>query len=182
MAADTRRRVGVSLQPRAVTGRAISSELYARLRRPQESIYIVSPFLQDYSFLGTAALSSLLLKQLASGTQVTALTTPPPGNREKRAAKVKYLLLKMLRERGVRVLVNDMLHAKIYLFEESSITRSVIMGSANMTTPAMDKLLEVAIASYNHDFYKALFQIVIRFENDRGTMNLTRWADKSGSS
>lgn len=182
MAADTRRRVPVTTQPLAVTGRDISTELYARLRRPQNSIYIVSPYLQDYSFLNTSPLSSLLLNQLSVGTRVTILTTPPPGRPERSAAKTKYVLLRRLRDQGVRVLVNTELHAKIYLFEESVITRSVIMGSANMTSHAMNELLEVVIASYNHEFYKALFQIVIRFEDHRGTMDLTRWADRSGIS
>jgi len=106
--------------PRPVTGREISSEVLARFRRPQASIHIVSPYLQDYAFLGTSPLSTLLLNHLASGAQVTVLTTPPPG--KKAEAQRKYELLRRLHERGVRVLVNGRLHAKIYLFEESVVT------------------------------------------------------------
>jgi phosphatidylserine/phosphatidylglycerophosphate/cardiolipin synthase-like enzyme len=154
--------------------------IYERFRRPQGSIYIVSPYLQDYAFLGTSPLSTLLLSHLASGAEVTLLTTPPPGSPEKATAKEKFRLLKQLNDRGVRVLVNNDLHAKIYLFEESSVTKSVILGSANMTTPAMERLLEIALVSYNHELYSGVNRIVARFEHDTRTVPLVRWATVTG--
>lgn len=94
---------------------------------------IISYNMQDYDFWGHGRLSSLLRRQLANGAEVTLMTTPPPGKGEKQAFKDKLSLLEELDRNGVIVYLNEMLHAKAYLFVDDREVKTTIVGSANLT-------------------------------------------------
>ena len=90
---------------RVLSGSNIPVTLYGRLRRSLRTIYIVTPFLEDYEFFGKGPLSRLLLRQIAEGVDITMLTMPPEGkNGTKKAFSRKYKLMNMLYTQGVKVL------------------------------------------------------------------------------
>lgn len=162
--------------PKPITGKEIPLALYARLRRNLQCIYIVSPFLEDYKFFNRSPVSSFLLKHLAAGTSVQILTTPPgdpPSS--KRAFVMKYRLLNSLNTRGIDIQVNSKLHAKIFLFEEPAITKTTIVGSANLTVPAMNERLEIALLSFNHKLYERILIITKKFLHHHDTTSFIQW-------
>ena len=167
---------------RVVTGKAIPTTLYGLLRRPVEQIFIVTPFLEDYEFFGRDPLSRMLDRQLAEGTSISLLTTSPPGtNGTKSAFKRKYILMEYLAGRGVEVLFNEHLHAKIFLFNESEVTKACLLGSANLTTAAMNKLLEVAMFTHNRTVFKEVLTVIHRFRNDIATVHYSQWKHKEAA-
>lgn len=164
------------IMPKPITGREIPLALYARLRRNLECIYIVTPFLEDYEFFNKSPLSSFLLRHIAVGTSIYMFTTPPGSPpTSKRAFVMKYRLLDSLNARGVKVQVNPQLHAKIFLFDEPLTTKTTIVGSANLTAPAMNERLEIAFLSFNRELYDRVLSIVKKFLNHNDTKSFLRW-------
>ena len=156
-----------------VTGEAIPTTLYRQLRRPLQHILIVTPFLQDYEFFGRGPLSKMLERQLIDGTTITLMTTAPVGGPSEFTRK--YTLMELLVAKGVDVLFNDRLHAKIYLFDESDVTKACLLGSANLTNSAMDKLLEVAMFTHNRTIFKDVLTVFYKFRNEPDTIRFSRW-------
>lgn len=159
-----------------ITGRDISIALYARLRRPLKEIWIVTPFLQDYEFFRRSPLSTLLTKQLAEGVKVVLLTMPPEGtNGTRRAFSRKYTLLRRLAHQGAQIWLNRQLHAKVFMFDESQAIRACILGSANLTTAAMNERLEIALLSFNQQLYHDVMRIIRGFLIDSRTKSFFTW-------
>lgn len=164
------------IMPKPITGKEIPRAIYARLRRNLQCIYIVTPFLEDYEFFGKSPLSWFLFKHVAAGTSVYMFTTPPGSPpTSQRAFVTKYRLLNSLNARGVKVQVNPQLHAKIFLFEEPAITKTTIVGSANLTVPAMNERLEIALLSFNRELYERVLIIIKKFLNHHDTKTFLRW-------
>ena len=166
----------IVIMPTPITGKEIPLALYARLRRNLRCIYIVTPFLEDYEFFKKSPLSSFLLKHIAAGTSVFMFTTPPGSPpSSKQAFSMKYRLLDNLNAQGVEVHVNPQLHAKVFLFDEPPITKATIVGSANLTKPAMDERLEIALLSFNRELYERVLSIIRKFLNHDDTKPFLRW-------
>jgi phosphatidylserine/phosphatidylglycerophosphate/cardiolipin synthase-like enzyme len=161
---------------RILTGKAIPVALYEQLRKPLKRIFIVTPFLEDYEFFGRSPLSKFLSKHASEGAGITLLTMPPEGtNGTARSFTRKYQLLEQLTKEGVDVRLNVNLHAKVFLFDESAITRATILGSANLTTAAMNERLEIALLTYNRELFGSVLSIVYKFWNNLSTKTFMKW-------
>ncbi len=148
---------------------------------------IVSYNLQDYDFWGHGVLSHLLLRQLALGAAVRLMTTPPPGKPTNARFKTKYKLLVELDKNGVKVFLNEKLHAKAYLFLDSNDAATAIIGSPNLTGPGFgmhltpdDNLVEIAI----HSDHVPIFRDALKFVdnkilNDKRTEDFSTWYSRN---
>src|SRR5205823_5233782 len=116
---QVRRREPISTVPtaRALADERLRIQLSAGLNTPGWSaIWLVTPFASDVPDWGLTsnALTSIVAKQVRQGVQVTLITRPPS---EGEGLDAKKRLLETLERDGATVLVNETLHAKIYLFE-----------------------------------------------------------------
>lgn len=174
-----RRRQGTIIPLRIISRREIPVALYGQLRRPLQRMFIVTPFLEDYEFFGKGPLSKFILKHVSEGVEVMMLTMPPEGtNGTKASFSRKYVLMKSLVSQGVDVRFNGKLHAKVFLFDESQVTKACILGSANLTAAAMNERLEIAMLSYNREVFKSVLSIIYQFRNDSSTMTFREWKKK----
>ena len=175
---STPRATGAAARPiiQVVTGKAIPTMLYRQLRRPLQGILIVTPYLHDYDFFGRGPLSRMLENQLVEGTRITLMTTAPTGRKSEFTRK--YALTELLVTKGVDVLFNDRLHAKIYLFDESDVTKTCLLGSANLTNAAMDRLLEVAMFTHSRTIFEDILTVYYGFRNDPETIQFAQWKRK----
>ena len=136
--------------------------------RMLDTATIVSFNMQDYDFWGNGVLSSLLLRQLGYGAQITVMTTPPPGKTgAKDAFKQKLTLLEQLDKNGAYVYVHPDLHAKAYLFRDDRNEEMVIVGSPNLTDSGFGtrgshkrNLLELALLSSDPLIYSTTAQVI----------------------
>src|ERR1700730_10170773 len=148
-----------------------------------KSATIVSYNMQDYAFWSQGTLSHLLLRQLAFGASIRLMTTPPPGKPAKAGFKDKYILLSSLQKSGVTVYLNDKLHAKAYLFQDSKEATTAIVGSAHLTGPGFglrhapdESLVEMAALSGSVDIFNAANEFVDKkIVNDRRTEEFGLW-------
>lgn len=169
-----------SVRLRVISRKEIPIALYGQLRRPLQRLFIVTPFLEDYEFFGRGPLSKLLSKHLIEGTEITMLTMPPEGtDGTKKSFSRKYILMRLLASQGVNVQFNHKLHAKVFLFDESEVTKACILGSANLTTRAMNELLEIAIFTYNREVFNRVLSTICQFQNDSDTMSFMKWKQKN---
>ena len=144
---------------------------------------IVTYTLQDYVFDGHGSVSDLLRRQMAHGAEVTLVTTPPPYNPEKRPYRDKLALLETLAGDGIRLLLNEFVHAKVYLFTDTRDRRTAIVGSANLTHAALGgsasnpkRLLELSWLSGSPDVYARTAAVVAsRILSDRDTVDFATW-------
>jgi phosphatidylserine/phosphatidylglycerophosphate/cardiolipin synthase-like enzyme len=144
---------------------------------------IVSFTMQDYDFRGHGLLSALLLRQLSLGASIKLITTPPPGSPTNAAFQAKYKLLNELQKKGVEVFLNQNLHAKAYLFLDSSNVATTIVGSANLTVRAFgshiapqDDLVEMSVLSGDPTVLQNANEFVEkRIYNDRRTEEFAVW-------
>jgi len=100
-------------------------------------IYIVSPFITDIYIDGRNRFSSMLMR-LAKSAHVYLLTRPPRDTTEMR-------FLEGLKEGGISIYVNSLLHAKLILAKRSQTSGLAIIGSANLTYSGFWKNLEIAL-------------------------------------
>ena len=178
----TARSDAVPQRIRVVTGNAIPRTLYGLLRRPVEQIFIVTPFLEDYEFYGRGPLSKMLERQLAEGASITLLTMAPEGtNGTKSAFRRKFTLMEFLVARGVEVLFNQRLHAKVFLFDESEVTKACLLGSANLTNAAMNDRLEIAMFTHNRTIYRNVLTVLYGFRNAADTVKYAQWKHKEAA-
>lgn len=169
-----------SARLRVISRKEIPIALYGQLRRPLQRLFIVTPFLEDYEFFGKGPLSRFISKHISEGTEITMLTMPPEGtNGTKKAFTRKYILMRLLASQGVKVQFNHKLHAKVFLFDESEITKACILGSANLTARAMNELLEIAIFTYNREVFNRVLITICQFQNDSDTMSFMKWKQKN---
>jgi hypothetical protein len=148
---------------------------------------IVSYNMQDYDFWGQGALSHLLLRQLALGASIQLMTTPPPGKPTGAAFKAKYKLLSELQKNGIRIFLNEKLHAKAYLFLDTTDAATAIVGSANLTGPGFgmhltpdDNLVEMSILCGDPNMFKnAMHFVENKILNDRRTEEFATWFSKN---
>lgn len=128
---------------------------------------IISFNMQDYDFWGHGRLSALLRRQLANGARVTLMTTPPPGKGSNDAFKNKFFLLKDLDHNGVSIYLNEMLHAKAYLFLDNRETTTTIVGSANLTKGGFgireaqaESFLELDLITGDQDVHRITAEVI----------------------
>lgn len=145
------------------------------------SALIVTYTMQDYEFVGHGLVSDLLRRQLALGAKVTVLTTPPPFSPKKNPYKDKLILLEKLERDGIVVLLNERIHAKVYLFVDSNNQHTVIVGSANLShggfgTKTSKTLLEMSLLSSHPDIFRNTKSLVDRtIVGDKDTMDFATW-------
>lgn len=165
---------------RVISRKEIAIALYGQLRRPLQRLFIVTPFLEDYEFFGKGPLSRFILKHLSESTEITMFTMPPEGtDGTKKSFSRKYILMRLLASQGVNVQFNHKLHAKVFLFDESEVTKACILGSANLTTRAMNELLEIAVFTYNREVFKKVLSTIHQFQNDFDTMSFMEWKQEN---
>jgi hypothetical protein len=153
------------------------------------SATIVSYNMQDYEFWGHGTLSHLLLRQLAFGASIRLLTTPPPGKPTSAGFKGKYALLSNLQKNGVSVYLNDKLHAKAYIFRDTTNRATTIVGSANLTGPGfglhttpLDSLVEMGVVCEGVDnFDSAIGFVEQKIVNDKRTEDFGTWFTRNSA-
>jgi phosphatidylserine/phosphatidylglycerophosphate/cardiolipin synthase-like enzyme len=143
---------------------------------------IISYTLQDYEFTGHGLVSDLLRRQLALGAKITVLTTPPPFNPKKNPYKDKLRLLEKLEADGIRVLLNERVHAKVYLFSDADDRQTAIVGSANLSHGGFGVKgtdvgwHEVSLVCSDNDLFKKTTSLVENgMMSDRNTMEFSTW-------
>ena len=113
----------------------LQEAILARSLQPHSEVTLVSPFLSLELLLRTARLGRMLDRQLEDGSRVTLITRPPPPD--------GLEPFKDLEARGVSLLFNRRLHAKLYAFKgaperlgpyATPVTDMLVLGSANLTT------------------------------------------------
>ena len=149
---------------------------------------IISFNMQDYDFWGNGFLSSLLLRQIANGAQITVMTTPPPGNNGRKATfRNKLRLLEELNNNGVDVYVHPYLHAKAYLFQDVNSAEMVIVGSPNLTNggfgtggSAGPDFLELALMTEDTRVYSSTVKVIVTdLIGDAGTLHFATWVSNN---
>ena len=145
---------------------------------------IISFNMHDYDFWGNGFLSSLLVRQIAYGAQITVMTTPPPGNNGKRDTfRRKLRLLEDLDKNGADVYVHPDLHAKAYLFQDDNDSAMVIVGSPNLTDRGFGtrgthtpNLLELALLTTDRVVYSSTEKLIgTDLIGHPGTLNFATW-------
>jgi hypothetical protein len=147
------------------------------------SALIVTYTMQDYDFAGHGLVSDLLRRQLALGAQITVLTTPPPFDPKKNPYRDKLALLEKLEKDGVRVLLNERIHAKVYLFVDSDDRYTAIVGSTNLSYGGLGAkptsgrtLLELSLLSVCPEIFQSTDSLVkTKILGDRDTMDFATW-------
>jgi hypothetical protein len=156
-------------------------------RKVLKSATIISYNMQDYDFWGHGYLSHLLLRQLTLGASIQLFTTPPPGKPTNATFRSKYNLLATLDKSGVQILLNEKLHAKAYLFLDSTDQTTTIVGSANLTGPGFgmkltphDSLVELAMMSSHPPFLQdALTFVQTKIIGDTRTEDFATWFSRN---
>lgn len=152
----------------------IRRQLQTNLAKPQTSICIVTPFIEDVQ-LGTArTVQTFFASQMRAGTEVLLFTTPPDLTKE-REFRRKYGLLESFSVVGVRILLNDLLHAKAFCFNYGGQTLITLVGSANLTTGGLGQRLELAIFSARPHVYHATMAHIRIFERGGRTEEYLQW-------
>ena len=181
---------GVRLDPVTVLdGGEVALEVLQAIgyRTTLKTATIVSYNMQDYDFWGHGVLSHLLLRQLSLGASIQLMTTPPPGKATSQGFKNKYQLLSQLQKNGVAVYLNAKLHAKAYLFLDSSETKTAIVGSANLTGPGFgmtlaphDNLVEMALLTGDSTIFQGALEFVDqKIVNDTRTEDFATWFSRN---
>jgi hypothetical protein len=153
-------------------------------RQLKEAIFITFT-LQNYEFIGHGLLSNLLSRQTINKAKITLITTPPPPP-EIRGIKLffeKLDLLENLNHNGIKIFLNEKLHAKVYLFHDNQNVTTTIVGSPNLTTGGFgvwrnpDKgLLELALITNNPKLYKEIMNFIkYRFITKKDTLEFNKW-------
>lgn len=149
--------------PSFISGQDVAVEILQWLgyRSQLARAIVISYNMQDYDFWGGGVLSHLLMRQLSLGAKVTVVTTPPPGKPTQNAFKEKYRLLSQLDAKGVEIQLNELLHAKAYMFETSTGETTTIVGSPNLTirgfgdrTAPSEDLIEMAYVTNVLDLFR----------------------------
>jgi phosphatidylserine/phosphatidylglycerophosphate/cardiolipin synthase-like enzyme len=173
---------------RPITGQDIALEFLQCMgyRYALQQAVIVTYTLQDYEFAGHGLLSTLLRHQLVLGADIILLTTPPLGGTgQNREFRRKLELLTTFSNDGIRVFVNENIHAKLYIFRDERDIETIIVGSANLTSKGFGQrhspetnLLEIALITGNTGLYGAIMRIIndIFIGNTR-TMDFATWSN-----
>ena len=168
-----------------VLGHEVAMEVLRCIGASQllEEALIISYNMQDYDFWRHGRLSTLLRRQLANGARVSLMTTPPPGKGTNKAFKDKLSLLEELDRNGVIVYLNEMLHAKAYLFLDGREVKTTIVGSANLTergfglrkAPA-DSWLELALTTRDPEVHYLVSGVIQKkIIGDSRTLDFATW-------
>lgn len=152
---------------------AIRKQLIRSMVSPQSSIIIVTPFLQDVDIEAGRTLAGLLRSQVTASTEVELFTTPPSGKGGEFLRK--YQLLEVFRALGLKIYLNDKLHAKAFCFNNDGRLFVSLVGSANLTTAGLKQNLELAVFSARRQFYHSTIALVRKFVRDRHTDEYLAW-------
>jgi len=100
------------------------------------------------------------LELLASSTTVTLITALPQGTEAQNVhARNQRSVFRGLVVAGVRVLIHDTLHAKVYLFRRGDKVCWVV-GSSNLTHGGLSGNTEINVAGYRiADYREVLSQV-----------------------
>lgn len=155
----------------------IRRQICANLLRPQTSIVIVTPFLNDVDFGNSWSLRALLAMQTRESTTVELFTTAPPLD-NKRVFRKKFALLETYASLGVQISVNEDLHAKAFCFNRDGVVFVTVLGSSNMTMGGMREHLELAFFSGREGVYHSVMAHVRVFLRQRKSMSYVEWKAK----
>lgn len=160
---------------KAVSDGAIVNRLYDQLRHPElKAVSIVTPFASDVAAwsLQSTTLAKLLAEQKKRGASVTFITRPPTPSE---GYEQKKQFLATLIRSGVKVLLHEALHAKIFLFESSAGRLRWFVGSHNLTTNALTKLKEVSMEGFREPEYREAETAMIKIREDRRIQTFELW-------
>ena len=93
------------------------------------------------------------LELLGSRTDITLVTVMPQSSRNQQIQTThQRQALGKLVSAGVKVLIHDRLHAKVYLFKRGDRV-CWIVGSSNLTLGGLSENTEVNVAGYRYEDY-----------------------------
>lgn len=158
---------------------------------PPSRLLVASPFLSDISLLRDVL--TAIGKRAAQGTDVRLFARPPQ-------TRAVALTMKRLHQQGVKIMLNPLLHAKIFLFEEryqpsrmnhragteGSAARknaTVVIGSANLTVPGLgppdvpvDQInFEIALKSNETYLFRAVEEVFLRWWEAPSAITFQEW-------
>src|SRR5262249_73183 len=137
----------------ALADEKLRNRLASSLRTPGwKYIWLVSPFASDVSewTLTRQALSLILASLRNEGVAITLITRPPSPSE---GIEQKVQFLDRLERDNIEVLLNDCLHAKIYLFENSTPHFRWYLGSHNLTVSGLTRWRDVSLAGFRQTEY-----------------------------
>jgi hypothetical protein len=160
----------------AVIDGQLKVRLNDQLRQPElQKVYLVSPFASNVSEWNVHLrnLTTLLGELQQRGVSVTLITRPP--TRSEGFASKKQFLGELARN-GIRVLLHEYLHAKIYLFEASAGRLRWFVGSHNLTVSGLDRWKEVSMEGFREAEYRQAETAMIKIRDHRLTQPFDIWA------
>jgi len=102
-----------------------------------KELILATPFFSDVEILGRGPVS-FYISRLAKTAEVFLITKPPKSHTQKK-------LIRILSLSGVKVYLNELLHAKIIVAKRSPLSGLVIIGSANLTIGGLYRNMELAL-------------------------------------
>jgi len=154
--------------------RDIRKQIQINLVRPQTHIMIVTPFVQDVDFGNSRTLHTFLALQRKSDATIELFTTAPDWDKPKEFRR-KYALLETYSILGVKILLNEKLHAKAFCFNNDGTFLITLLGSANLTEGGLVNRLELALFSARDGVYHSVMAHVRQFERDKSTEAYLLW-------
>jgi hypothetical protein len=159
----------------AVLDGKLRAQLFNELVNPNlKRVWLVSPFVTDVGNLtiSSGQLSARIGRERKRGVEVTLITRPPSAN-EGIASKREFL--DRLERDGVQVLVNQNLHAKIYLFDAAPATMKWYLGSHNLTEGGLGKWREASMYGSREAEYRQAHNAMVSVREDRKTEPYNIW-------
>lgn len=136
------------------------------LSTPELDEVVLVSFSFDPRYHRSDATLARKLELLASYTDVTLITALPEGSERERIRAAKHRqLFRNLVISGVRVLIHDALHAKVYLFKRGARVCWVV-GSSNLTYGGLSENTEVNVTGYRQVEFLQVASQVDKIKNE----------------
>ena len=148
-------------------------EIVKELLRPElKAVTLVSPWLSDLKgWPGpNDNLGAILAQRRSEGAEITVITRPP----EVCPSADQHRILSQLQRDDIAVLVNENLHAKVYLFRTAAFLRWVV-GSHNLTRNAVSRWHEVSMSGLRSAEFEEAATAVKLIANKTDTHTLDIW-------
>jgi HKD family nuclease len=139
---------------------------------------IVTPYLQDVEMGSTRTVRTFVEQQAKAGTAIELFTTPPTIKNSAEFHR-KFQLLETFALLGVRIVLNDKLHAKAFCFNNGDVMMVTVLGSANLTTGGFYDHLELAVHSGKDAVYHSVMAHVRIYIRDSQTSEFAVWKAKN---
>ena len=148
----------------------LSNLLSRWLNAPELDEVVLVSFSFDPGYQSGDATLARKLELLCPETDVTLITVLPEsvGNQRRRAGNPGQILTRMV-DSGVRVLIHDKLHAKVYLFKRGDRVCWVV-GSSNLTFGGLSKNTEVNVTGYRQVEYLQVVAEVNKIKDEAYTV------------